>query len=1095
MIRLRRLLAALAAAASLPAAARAQQAPVIVTGRVTNTSGGPEVSVQVRIDAVNVGTTTVSDGSYRLVIPGVRVRAGEQVVLSAARIGLSPAARTITLVPGAQLTQNFQLSNDALRLNEIIAVGQGLSTLRARAVHAVSSVSSVSLLDSREPNVVAALAGKVPNVRIVSSTGDPGGGAYIEIRGANSVVGATQPLFVVDGLPIENGSYRIEAGIQGTAVTNRAFDVNPNDIAEIQVLKGGAATALYGSRGANGVVLITTRSGRAGQTRITLGLTYASDQVGRVVPLQTSFGRGLNCAALVAPATSSTCTLNDQLQDAQGALTWGAPLAAGAPVYDHAREMYRAGQRLESNLTLSGGTERTSYYLSAGRLNHDGTIVGPQAYDRTTLRLKATHTFADNLTVGGNFAFTKGSGDFVQQGSSASGIQLGALRTPPEFDNRPYLDPTTGYQRSYRCYLPSCTAVLEQTRGYDNPFWVALRMPNTSDVDRTFGNLSVEATPARGVRLSYVLGADYALDNRRTVLPKSSSDYFLGRMIRADLETFRVESRLLATFSRAFDREGRNSGSLSFGHNLSQDQFSRYQVNGTDLAYGADQLDFAVSRVPDEFRSTARSDGFLFNGELTLQDQLTFSANLLNEGSSTFGGRGKRFWYPGFGASWQLDKLAFFERFPFLKQLKVRGSYGVSGRQPPVYSNENGFTTGSFIDAWVGLGFNSLYGSRDGLFSRDTLGNANIRPERKSEWEAGVDVGLFEGRIGLGLTYYSRITRDMILGVPLPWSSGHPSEYRNSARVDNSGIEATLDFIAVQHRGIGWTLNATFAANRSCVKELGGTEFVTLAGFDGSVTAVVAPDAATGTCYPFGTFYGYDFVRFGRGSRDRVSGADIDATYHGPSGAIYIGENGFPQMDPQQRPYGDPNPRWTASLRNTFNVGKVRVSGLVDVSRGGQMWNGTRGALMYFGTHAATLPFQGAGTTGAFGTDVYRDWKVAGPGAGKPVTLNWATWTVDGPTALGSGFNGPFTQFLEDASFVKLRDVSVAYTLDGGWVRSRLGFSSASIALSGRNLRTWTRYSGNDPETNLTGQSVGHGLDYFNNPQTRSWVVSVNFSR
>ena len=1087
MRKLRWLLATLVAAAFAPAALHAQE-PVVVSGRVTNASGQPENAVSVRIDALSVGTVTVSDGSYRLVIPASRVRAGQQVAITASRVGLASSSRQITLNPGASLTQNFQLGADVLQLAEIVATGQGTATTRARTSATVNSVSAQTIEESQETNVIAALAGKAPNVLVTSTSGDPGAGAYIQIRGAASVVGGTQPLIVVDGTPIENGSYRIEdydndnpgsGGTTGTVVGNRAGDINPADIADIQILKGGAATSLYGSRGANGVVLITTKSGRPGSTRVSFSTTYSNDEVNRTVPLQRQYGQGVN----LAPFGGSVDEVEFDV------ISYGAPIPAGTPTFDHASEMYQTGSRWENNLTMSGGSDRTTYYLSVGRLDHGGVIVGPQAYERTTLRLKGTHSFADNLTLGGNFAYTKGSGDYVQQGSNISGIQLGALRTPPEFNNEPYLDEATGLHRSYRCQAPPCVSTLEVGRGYDNPFWVALEMPNTSDVDRTFGNVNVDYSPASWVRLSYILGADYSLDNRRAIFPKSSSDFPQGRMIRADLETFQIESRLLATLSRTFSDNA--VGTLSVGQNLNQSEFSRYQVNGNNLIFGANQLDFAVDKITNEFRSTTRTDGYFANGEMTLWDALTVTGNLLYEGSSTFGGGGERFLYPGVGASWQVSKLAFFDDLAWLDNFKVRANYGVSGRQPPVFSNQGGFDRGSFFDGWLNLGLESIYQGQDGVFTDPVLGNADIKPERKEEWEAGFDLAFLGGRVGLGFTYYDRVTEDMILQVSLPPSSGFGSQYRNAARVDNDGIELTLDLNPIQRDNFSWTMNAQYARNRSCVKDLSGSEEVTLNGFTGSTVSLVSPEANDGECAPFGVFYGDDWVRFGRGLE--VEGENIDEVYDAPDGAIYIGADGFPIADARSRILGDPNPDWTGSFRNTFTLfNNLRLSGLIDVSQGGQMWNGTKGALIYFGTHAESLPFQGAGSTGAFGEDFYSDWAVGGPGVGQDVNLNWATWTAGG---LGSGFTGPASTFIEDASFVKLRDISLSYTLDQDWLRRRFGFSSANFTISGRNLKTWTDYTGIDPESNLTGQSVGRGLDYFNNPQTRSWVISVNLNR
>jgi TonB-linked SusC/RagA family outer membrane protein len=1084
---LRGLLATLVAAALAPAALRAQ-APAVVSGRVTSAAGQPEYAVSISIDALSVGTNTVADGTYRLVIPASRVRAGQQVGITARRVGLFTSTHRITLHPGAQVTQNFDLKNDAFELDRIVATGQGTNTTRVRSTATVNTVAARSIVESRETNLIAALAAKAPNVLSASTSGDPGAGAYVQIRGAASVVGGTQPLIVVDGTPIENGSYRIEdydndnpgaGGVTGTAVANRAADVNPADVADVQILKGGAATSLYGSRGANGVVLITTGSGRPGTSRASFTTSYGIDQVTRLVPLQTRYGQGVNRAPFGGLANEVDPDI----------VSYGAPIAPGTPVFDHAGEVYRRGMRREGTLALSGGSGRTTYYLSLGRLDHEGVIVGPQAYRRTTLRLKATHGFAEHLTLGGNVAYTRSAGDYVQQGSNISGIQLGALRTPPEFDNRPYLDPTTGLHRSFRCAAAPCVATLEEGRGYDNPFWVALEMPNTAEVDRVFGNLSLDYAPAPWVRVSYLLGGDYSLDERRSIFPKSSSDFPQGRMIRADLGTTMVESRLLATLERTFSP--RATGTLTLGQSLNQTEFSRYQVNGNNLIYGAGQLDFAVDKITDEFRSTTRTEGYFANGEATLWDAVTVTGNLLYEGSSTFGGGGKRFLYPGVGASWQAGKLRLFDDVPWLDNLKLRANYGVSGRQPPVFASRGGYARGAFFDSWLNLGLESVYQGQDGVFTSPVLANPEIRPERKEEWEAGFDLAMLGGRLGLGFTYYQRATRDMVLEVPLPPSSGFRSQYRNAARVDNGGVELWLDLNPVERGNVSWTVSAQYARNRSCVRDLSGSEEVTLNGLAGSTVSLVAVEANDGECAPFGVFYGSDWVRFGRGLSN-AQGERIDDVYDAPDGAVYIGPDGFPVEDPRSRILGDPNPDWTGSLRSSLVLfNSLRLSGLLDVSHGGEMWNGTRGALMFHGTHRESLPFQGAGTRGSFGDEFHPEWEVGGPGAGRDTTLNWANWTVGGP---GSGFTGPASTFIEDAGFVKLRDVSVSYTLEREWLERRFGLSSATLSLSGRNLKTWTRYTGIDPESNLTGQSVGRGIDYFNNPQTRSWVVSVNLS-
>jgi hypothetical protein len=357
------------------------------------------------------------------------------------------------------------------------------------------------------------------------------------------------------------------------------------------------------------------------------------------------------------------------------------------------------------------------------------------------------------------------------------------------------------------------------------------------------------------------------------------------------------------------------------------------------------------------------------------------------------------------------------------------------------------------------------------------------------------------------VTYYNALTTDAILAVSVAPSTGYLQAFKNAGEFANSGWEVSATANVVETDMIGWDINAQWARNRSCTRELAGTEEFSLTGFTGSTNSVVAPrtdraDAYT-SCeftkdgvkyygYPIGVHYTDDFIRFGRGSVSD-EGYDIDNDFTGWSNDnVYIGDNGYPQYDPQSRVTGDANPNWTASFRNNIRIGNdLRISALLDVKNGGQTWNGTKGALWYFGTHADTEPYHGAGTTRTFGQDFYTDFEFAGPGLGTavPIDVDWFTSNI------GSTFTGPAGQVIEDSGFMKLRDVSIAYTLRNQDWLSRIGFSTLDIQLVGRNLATWTDYTGIDPESNLDGQTLGRGIDYFNNPQTRSFGVNLTITR
>jgi TonB-linked SusC/RagA family outer membrane protein len=1108
-----RQLSACAIAAAIVAPPASAQEPTTLTGSVLTPAGIPVEAATVFIESLNLGVLSNAQGRYLLIVPASR-RVGDAVVdVRASQIGRASQVQTITLQPGTQVL-DFVLADDPLLLDAIVVTGVGLDTERQKLGVTINSVSSSEIQLSQEVNLVSALAGKAPNVLVTSSAGDPGAGSYIRIRGANSLLSDNQPLFVVDGQPIDNSTNHTEnlqflGNTGGTTQSNRALDLNPNDIESVEILKGAAAAAIYGSRAANGVVLVTTKRGRPGTNTIQYRSSWAWNEVNKTVPLQRSFGQGL--AGVPGLGAGFEDPNVDHCADIYGVPTnrcptaWGAPIAAGTPTFDHANEVYQTGLVSDQFLTWSGGNESTDYYLSLGRLDQQGTIVGPQGYTRTTVRLRAGHSFRDDLRVSGNFAYTDGQGDFVQHGSNTSGIQLAALRTPPDFDNQPYLDPATGLHRSYR--QPSPTSVA-QSRGYDNPFWIANEITNTADVARTFGNVAAQYTPFNWLEVNYTLGVDYSADERATTFPKTSSTYPTGALIRADLVSLEIDHNLVATGRRTFNADV--EGSLSIGQNLNHQEFSRYQVDATTLILGTGQLDFTVDRTPNEFAATVRTDGYFAQGTLDLYDQLFLTAAVRFDGSNTFGGGDQRFAYPKFSSAW--DFTRHVEESTPLTFAKARFAFGIAGKQPPIFSNVNSYETRNISDGWLTTGLNTIYAGSDGVVSERVLGNTDIKPERTREWETGVDLAFLDNRLSFGVTYYNAKTTDAILGVDVPTSTGFFGKFANAAEFLNTGWEVSATANIVETDMIGWDINAQWAKNTSCTRDLASTAEFSLTGFTGGVNSVVGPtlteDAYT-TCsfeddfdedgtsetyygYPIGVFFMEDFARYGRG--EVVGGTDIDAATSAWSrGDVYLAADGYPTSSSQSWVVGDANPNWTASFRNNVRIGdNLRVSALLDIKDGGEVWNGTKGALYFFGTHQDTEPYHGVGRDETFGETFQTQYNYAGPGLGMSVPINWLTWFWNG---IGQSFGGPPAQGLEDGGYIKLRDVSVAYTFRNQDWLSRIGFSTFDVQLTGRNLKTWTDYTGIDPESNLDGQTLGRGIDYFNNPQTRSWAVNFSLTR
>ena len=422
---------------------------------------------------------------------------------------------------------------------------------------------------------------------------------------------------------------------------------------------------------------------------------------------------------------------------------------------------------------------------------------------------------------------------------------------------------------------------------------------------------------------------------------------------------------------------------------------------------------------------------------------------------------------------------------------KLRAAYGQSGTQPQPYLLESVFNSTTLAEGGWGPTSSTQIGGVGGLVTRYNLPTAKLGPERVKEFETGVDIGLFQDKADFGITYYRDKSSGVILNLPVAGSTGYTEEPVNAAALRNIGFELALNMRPVTTRSVAWDIGLQWAHNRSLTTDLAGVQFAPFPLSGGSNGLGIQGVAIQGQ--PIGVYYGSDYVRCGRGLV--VNGADIDHAagqcMGALAGALYLDQTGFPQLDPSANyVVGDPNPKWTGSLRSSLRLKKFSVTGLLDVRHGGQAYDGTRGALDHFGTSLESQQFRDGGTF-VFGKTYLQGQQVAGPGAGMAVPLGEAWFT--GP---GGVFNGPVSAFIEPGGFVKLREVSVGYTFDQPWVSRLLGFTSMDLRVAGRNLVTWTKYTGVDPETSLLGSATAvRGINYFNDPQTRSFVFSVTLNR
>lgn len=1065
------------ALAAVGATAHAQGGTVI-TGRVTSDGGVGLGNATVFIQSLGAGTQTDPEGNYRFTVPGARVT-GQTVTLTARLIGYTQRSVQVTLAPGQTVTENITLTVNPLRLGEVVVTGSGTVTAAERLGTVRTAIDPALIVRSNEQNVVQALAAKAPGVVVNQQSGDPGASSKVIIRGLNTIQGVGQPLIVVDGSPIDNSTNTTSDPTAGTVAPNRASDINPNDIENVEVLKSGAAAAIYGSNASQGVILITTKKGQPGQTRYSLRSSNSWDNVTNLPDLQRQFGQG--SGGVTAVCTKKDCRLTGS--------SFGAPIPAGTTTYNNAGNLFERGRVSDNTLTISGGTDRTRYFLSGGSSNNNGIIVGGNDYyRRQTVRLNASQQVFTGLNVGANISYADVRGSFIQKGSNLSGLLLGAWRTPPTFNNFQYLDSATGLHRSYRFPNPSAGSTTS-ARGYDNPLFVINNQSNTSQVGRAFGNVNVNYDPSNWFSLRYILGSDYTSDERLEAIPKTSSSQPTGQVIRANFVNRNIDQILTASGTKNFSDNFQTK--LIIGGNLNERVYRQNYATGVNLI--ADRpfsLDNTTQVTPNQYESLIRGQSYFASLQTSLWDQLFVTLTDRNDGYSTFGQSNRRNWFPSAQAAWTFTKLT--DLGGALSAGRLRVAYGQTGTQPGVYLTSGYFSGGYFGGGW-GDALYAIQNGRAGLTTAGRRPQNNLRPERQGEFETGIDLGFLKNRADLSFTYYDRIARDVIFDAPLPPSSGYSVQASNAGKLQNRGTELSLNLRPVQAANVDWNVGFQYARNRNRVLNLVGTNAVYLPTggyFEGAAAAAVKG-------FPLGVFRGNDFARCRYGSDNIIDGVDINAACtaaKAPNGALYIGEDGFPVGDPALRVIGDPTPRWTGAVRSGLRVGKVQLSGLLDIRNGGQIWNGTKGALYNFGIHGNTrlrnVPVI-FGQTFTPGSAKPVATPIVGPGAGQTVTLG-----QDWYQGLGSGFGPVASQFIEPGGFVKLRELAIGYTLDGGWVRNSLGLSSVDLRLAGRNLKTWTKYTGVDPETNLGGAAVAvSGIDYFNNPQTRSVVFTVGLNR
>lgn len=996
--------------AVLPGMMTAYAQEKTVSGKVTSAGdGAPLPGVSVKIRDKNAGIATDADGVFR-------IKAAKGDVLVFSYIGAGTVEKTV----GDANVINVQLKQGVRTLNEVAVTAFGVQKSVRSLGFSTQNVKAAEIVESQQPNIVNALQGKAAGVQITNSSGAPGASSSIMIRGGNSLSGNNQPLFVVDGIPIDNSTPVGQGGLVASygPATNRAIDINPDDIASITVLKGPAAAALYGIRAASGAIVITTKKGSGGAARVTYQSTVSVDVVSRLPQLQSKYKQGLN-------GVYDTTTSN----------SWGAAFAPGETVYDNLRDFFKPAFTQSHDLSVSGSSDR-SHYFSSVSLFDQGAIVDNSRFTRSSFRINADTKVGDKLTVGVSTNYVLTDRKYVPQGSG-NGV-MGALYWPRNDNMKNYLNP----DGSQRILSPG---------GSNNPYWTIQNDPLTDKVNRIIAVGNIDYNPFSFLNITYRLGTDYYNDNFKSVNMPTGT---FGGSVAQTLSNNQVTtSTLIATAKKNIGSDYHFS--LAVGHNL---ESSTYQgttssaFNFVDPTFPSINNTVAINRSVSEYLTRRRIVGLFGDLNFNWKEMIYLDLRGRNDWSSTLPVNHNSFFYPAVSASAVISDLLTAAGLKTNDHIfsygKLRAAYSEVGKDAPPHVLTTSLETVTNDFTINPRGF---------IANVYQYGDPSLKPEFTKAFETGADLRFIDNRYGIDFTYFRSQSTDQILFTRVPPSSGAWFTYLNGGSIRNEGEEVVLYARPITSKNFRWELDVNFAHNTSIVEELPGL-----------LTKVELSDAwvnnngAEAAAFLHGSLFGINGQTWKRDS----------------TGRLLLDKTGHPQITNYTN-IGDRNPDFTAGITNTFNYKNFALSFMVDIRKGGKIYNATANSLVYSGLSPKTL---NRGT-------IVLDGIIESTGKQNTIAIPMDEDFYQS-FYTGNGYN-----FVEDGGWTRLRYASLTYTVP---LKSSQVIQALSFTLTGRNLILITKYSGVDPEVSGSGAGVGgsgsFGFDNLGVPATRGVDFGVKLT-
>lgn len=1048
-----------------------------IEGTVTDVNGESLLGVFIVQKGTRNGTTTSTDGTYQ-----IKLIDGQSKVLVFSYLGYATIEKTV--VNAERL--NVKLVEETEKLEEIVIIGYGVEK-RKDLTGAISSVSKKDLEDQVYTNLTETLQGQAAGVFVNSNSGEPGAGISVNIRGINSIGGSSQPLYVLNGIPIQD-DIQAQADLNQPP-TNPLAGLNPEDIESIEILKDASATAIYGVRAGNGVVLITTKQAAVGDTKVSVNLRYSVTDIGTPYKLMNGrqFAQFRNDQVVLRNPQSTFQELLDNNQLPFDGLNELRPLPENAPIgTDFMDAIFRLGQNRNVNFNISGGTKSFSQLLAVNYDQIEGNIINSE-FRRMNLRYNSVMKVGKRFTLNSNVQlnFTRNQRVQTSARTGLTGVVFTALRISPLI---PLLDPETGQLNELG---PDDILIT-------NPVIEATQASNIQRDRRLISSFSGTYELTSDFIWTNRIGFDAGLNNtevfnnKQTVVGRN----FNGRLFLAEAETNNFTAESFLNFNKTIKRHKVNA---TVGASYTNTNAFRRREIYSDFTFddlGVDAI--RLANIAQDF-NTVRTNNFVQSGfyrmNYTFDEKYTITTTGRYDGDSKFSQGDPWGFFPSAAVSWDAHKERFFRNIRDLSVLKFRLSYGQVG-------SSVGVAPYSTLDTY-NIGIIGLGGNDDGLFtgtSPSRIANQDLTWETSTTLNLGLTANFFNNRLRTTVDVYNRDTEDLLNRLPIPTQTGFNIIPINAGTLNNRGLEIEVAYDIFNNENFSWTSKLNWTRNRTELIDYGLNEFVDGAAIGANFFQLNGTRTFPGQ--ELGLFYGYrvvgliqpgDLVDYANGNFnirtelvDDGNGGFISRPIFASTAANNAGNgnaaanapgtwrfedvNGDGVITQEDRQViGNPNPDFFFGWNNQFRIGDFNVSMFIQGSVGNDILNLNRA-------------FVGSGWTGGNGTQDYFNNR----------------WTLDnqhndvrypssgGPTVV----NVPNSVLVEDGSYVRLKNLSVRYNL-----RKLKFLTNAAITLTGTNLVTLTKYTGPDPEvsTNGTG-ALDRGIDYEAYPRPQVYSLGLNLT-